>query len=61
MPGSRCQLSQRAPIRILVRFLEQPLVENEIQVLIYHGEVYHALHNLLQIKKFTSILPIPFY
>ena len=23
-----------------------PLVENEIQVLIYHAEVYHALHNL---------------
>ena len=25
-----------------------PLVENEIQVLIYHAEVYHALHNLFQ-------------
>ena len=23
-----------------------PLVENEIQVLIYQAEVYHALHNL---------------
>ena len=23
-----------------------PLVENEIQVLVYHAEVYHALHNL---------------
>ena len=24
-----------------------PLVENEIQVLIYRAEVYHGLHNLL--------------
>ena len=46
MAGSRRQLSQRAQILILVGFLDPPLVENEIQVLIYHAEVYYALHNL---------------
>ena len=46
MAGSQWQLSQRAPIWILVEVLDPPLVENEIQVLTYHAEVYHALHNL---------------
>ena len=46
MAGSRWQLSQIAPIFDIDRFLDLPLVENEMQVLIYHTKVYHALHNL---------------
>ena len=48
MTGSRWQLPQSASILILVGFLELPLVENEMQVLIYHAEVYQDLHNILE-------------
>ena len=46
MAGSRWQLSKRAQIWMLVGFMDPPLVENEIQVLIYHAEIFYTLHNL---------------